>query len=123
MQNISAYERSPDFLGRKNAFLWPNPISADLKQNGFLFYCTARYFHGFVPYEPQYLKFYDVDGISNPLTDVLITNHQIENNAVEINFTATPGYYYHVENSLDLFDGTGMQFNQYTCISGIDGSD
>ena len=36
---------------------------------------------------------------------MLITNHQIENNAVEINFTATPGYYYHVENSLDLSDG------------------
>ena len=111
VKNISAYERSPDFLGRKNAFLWPNPISgADLKQNGFFVSLppvpqdVSSWDSS--PYEPQYLKFYDVtDGLSNTLTDVLITNHQIENNVVEINFTATPGYYYHVENSLDLSDG------------------
>ena len=112
VKNIAAYERSPDFLGRKNAFLWPIPISGiDLKQNGF-FVSMSRVPQDVnswnsAPYEAQYLKLYDVtDGIVNDLTDVAINSHSFENDGIRLNFETIPGHYYHLENNFALASGT-----------------
>ena len=112
VKNIAAYERSPDFLGRKNAFLWPTPISGiDLKQNGF-FVSMSRVPQDVnswnsAPYEAQYLKLYDVtDGIVNDLTDVEINSHSFENDGIRLNFETIPGHYYHLENNFALASDT-----------------
>jgi hypothetical protein len=101
--NLAAYERPPTVTGRRNTFLWGTPISgANLKAGGFTVQMnkvpSSAGEWDTAPYEAQYLRLVDV---TEPL-EVQIDEINTSESDVLITCDATPGHYYHLEESSEV---------------------
>ena len=92
--------------------LWSSPISgADLKSSGFTVFLnkvpTNVPAWDVAPFEAQYLKLVDVT--DPPAIEVV----SIGGNGADVELTVTsePGWYYHLETSIDLINWVPVQSN------------